>query len=85
MCVDFELTELGSDSHEVSTIDRHVLNAALGQLSEDHRVVVVLHEIEGLRYEEIADVLQVAVGTVKSRLHYAFEHLRRSLQPREER
>ena len=41
---------------------------ALGQLSEIHRSVVVLHYMEGLPVEEVAQVLGIPVGTVKSRL-----------------
>jgi RNA polymerase sigma-70 factor (ECF subfamily) len=45
-------------------------------LSEEHREVMVLREIEGLSYEEIADVLDVPRGTVESRLHRARQHLK---------
>ena len=44
------------------------VEAALGQLPAAFRTVVVLREIEGFTYEEIADILQVSLGTVKSRL-----------------
>ncbi len=44
------------------------VEAALRQVPEAFRRVVVLREIEGLTYEEIADLLQVSIGTVKSRL-----------------
>jgi len=47
------------------------LNAALQKLSKKHRSVVVLHDIEGLRHEEIAKILHISSGTVRSRLHYA--------------
>lgn len=43
--------------------------AALGALDETFRIVVVLKDIEGLDYHEIAQVLSVPVGTVKSRIH----------------
>lgn len=62
-----------------SVIDREALRQALGRLSEEHREVVVLHEIEGLRYAEIAEILGVPEGTVKSRLHHAFLNLRQAL------
>ncbi|HMP73711.1 MAG TPA: sigma-70 family RNA polymerase sigma factor [Kiritimatiellia bacterium] len=52
------------------------LNKALSRLSEKHRTVVVLHDIQGLQHDEIARVLKVSSGTVRSRLHYA----RRALQ-----
>jgi RNA polymerase sigma-70 factor, ECF subfamily len=57
------------------------LNSALQQLGEGHRTVVVLAEIEGLPLQEVADVLGLSLGTVKSRLHYAKEQLRKTLQP----
>ena len=59
--------------------DRESLRLALASLSTDHREVVVLHEIEGLKYAEIAEVLGIPEGTVKSRLHHAFAHLRAEL------
>ena len=64
---------------EASVVDRQALAAALARLSEDHRDVVVLHELQGLTYEEVAAVLRVPVGTVKSRLHHAFINLRREM------
>lgn len=67
-------------SPEVPVIDRHVLQQALARLSSEHREVVLLHEADGLTYEEAAKVLDVPVGTVKSRLHHAFAQLRRSLE-----
>lgn len=51
------------------------LNAALQSLSHTHRTVVVLHEIEGLPHEEIADLMGCSVGTVRSRLYYARQQL----------
>lgn len=74
------LSESGPQHNpEGSLIDRQALRAALRRLSEEHREVVLLHEVEGLAYEEISQVLGVPVGTVKSRLHHAFLNLRRSL------
>jgi RNA polymerase sigma-70 factor, ECF subfamily len=62
-----------------SIVDKVTLHTALEALSEEHREVVVLHELESLTYEEIAVIAGVPVGTVKSRLHHAFAHLRRIL------
>src|SRR5262245_34647826 len=53
---------------------------ALDQLPFDHRTVMVLREIDGLSYEEIATSLNVAVGTVKSRLARARQELRAVLR-----
>jgi RNA polymerase sigma-70 factor, ECF subfamily len=54
--------------------------AALDQLPFDQRTVMVLREIDGLSYDEIADSLDVAIGTVKSRLTRARQTLRRELR-----
>jgi RNA polymerase sigma-70 factor (ECF subfamily) len=56
--------------------DEQRLRAALDGLTPDHRAVLVLKEIEGRKYETIADVLGVPVGTVRSRLHRARLELR---------
>ena len=49
---------------------RQRIDRALGQLSAEHRTVLVLHEFEGLEYKEIADRLGCSIGTVMSRLFY---------------
>lgn len=51
------------------------LNAALLKLSEVHRMVVVLHDIQGLPHQEIAAILDCNPGTVRSRLFYARQQL----------
>lgn len=56
------------------------INSALEHLSKNSRAVIVLKEIEGLPYEEIAEVLNASVGTIKSRLSRAREELRRLLR-----
>ncbi len=50
---------------------RELVDAAVAQLPEHHRVVFVLRELEGKTYEEIADITQCNLGTVKSRLNRA--------------
>jgi len=57
------------------------LDRALQSLSEEHRAVVVLTEIEGLPLHEAAEILGTGVGTVKSRLHYAKKRLQILLKP----
>lgn len=52
----------------------------LGRLSDEHRQVIMLREIDGLSYEEIADALQISKGTVMSRLHYARRRLQEGLK-----
>lgn len=51
------------------------LNEALLKLSEPHRTVVVLHDVQGVSHEEIAEILGCNVGTVRSRLFYARQEL----------
>jgi RNA polymerase sigma-70 factor (ECF subfamily) len=55
------------------------LNRALQTLSEKHRTVVVLHDIQGLPHEEIAKMLGCSSGTVRSRLFYARQQLQSEL------
>lgn len=51
------------------------LDKALGELSEKHRTVFLLYTIKGLSYREIADALEISIGTVMSRLFYARKNL----------
>lgn len=55
------------------------VQAALNRLAPDHRAVVVLKDLDGLRYEEIAGILKIPIGTVRSRLHRARLELRERL------
>ncbi len=58
---------------------RDEVRRAIGALSFNQRVVVVLYYLNGLSLDEIASALECPVGTVKSRLYYARENLRRRL------
>jgi len=60
--------------------ERRLLQS-LEQLDDDHRAVVVLRDIEGMDYHQIAEILEVPAGTVKSRLHRARMDLRERLKP----
>jgi RNA polymerase sigma-70 factor (ECF subfamily) len=51
------------------------LNAAMQKLSEPHRLVVTLHDVQGLSHEEIAKIMDCNIGTVRSRLFYARQQL----------
>lgn len=51
------------------------LNEAMQKLSEPHRLVVTLHDVQGLAHEEIAEIMDCNVGTVRSRLFYARQQL----------
>lgn len=57
------------------------LNEAMQKLSIKHRTVVTLFEIDGLGHQEIAEIMNCSVGTVRSRLHYAKQQLQAELQP----
>jgi RNA polymerase sigma-70 factor (ECF subfamily) len=51
------------------------LNEALMKLSEPHRMVVVLHDVQGQSHEDIAEIMDCNIGTVRSRLFYARQQL----------
>ncbi len=57
------------------------VNGAIDALSEDLRQAIVLREIEGLSYEEIADVMNCPIGTVRSRIFRAREAIATKLRP----
>ena len=61
--------------------DEALLQAALNRLSTEHRTVLVLKDIEGLKYEEIAEILDVPIGTIRSRIHRARLELKELLEP----
>ncbi len=58
------------------------VESALAELPPDFRAAVVLCDIEGLSYEEIADVLELKLGTVRSRIHRGRTMLRKALAHR---
>jgi RNA polymerase sigma-70 factor (ECF subfamily) len=59
-----------------------MVHAALAELSTEYRTILVLREIDGCRYDEIAHILDLPVGTVRSRLFRARLQLRDQLAPR---
>lgn len=61
-----------------------LLERALGQLPEDQRITVILCDVQGYAYEEAARIMQVALGTVKSRLSRARAALRENLRGQEQ-
>lgn len=68
-------TATGPDMH-ARIDDRDVIEQAFHRLSTEHRTVVVLHHYVGLPLAVIAEITDVPVGTVKSRLHHAMRNLR---------
>jgi RNA polymerase sigma-70 factor, ECF subfamily len=67
-------------NYQRNEIRQHI-NAALAQLSPEHRAVIVLKEIEDLQYQEIAEILNLSIGTVMSRLFYGRKKLQSMLRP----
>jgi RNA polymerase sigma-70 factor (ECF subfamily) len=57
---------------------------ALGRLSAEHRTVLVMKDMEGQKYETMAEILQVPIGTIRSRLHRARLELREVLEKNEQ-
>jgi RNA polymerase sigma-70 factor (ECF subfamily) len=57
------------------------VGAAIATVPEKYRLALVLRDIEGLAYEEIAQVLNIPGGTVRSRINRARSMLKRKLQP----
>jgi RNA polymerase sigma-70 factor, ECF subfamily len=61
--------------------ERRLLSQAIAKLEDDHRLLVTLRDLEGLSYEEIVEITELPIGTVKSRLHRAREKLVDLLAP----
>jgi RNA polymerase sigma-70 factor (ECF subfamily) len=81
---DDEELEAADESSDPTVLAEHALErerivAAWPRLHEQHRVVLSLHEIEGYSLEEVATIIEVPLGTAKSRLHRARHHLRELL------
>ena len=66
--------------NQMPVVDRIALDKAIAQLPPGYRAVFVLHDIEGHEHEEVARMLNVAVGTSKSQLHKARMRLRALLR-----
>ncbi|MEO0973873.1 MAG: RNA polymerase sigma factor RpoE, partial [Pseudomonadota bacterium] len=60
---------------------RRTIEHAIGELPEDLRTAIILRELEGLSYEEIAVAMECPVGTVRSRIFRAREAISKHLQP----
>lgn len=72
-------------SNPLRTLSDRELGTEIGQalsgLSEDHRSILLLREVEGMSYEEIAETLEIPRGTVMSRLFHARRNMQRLLRP----
>jgi RNA polymerase sigma-70 factor (ECF subfamily) len=71
----------GSEGAEIVLARRQAIDRALGELPVEWREAVVLRDVQGLTYQEIAAITEVPIGTVESRLFRARERLRRLLAP----
>ena len=75
-----DFTAKGSPLRNISLSELQIkLNEALQNLSEKHRTVVVMHDMQGIPHEEIAKVVGASVGTVRSRLFYARRQMQSEL------
>jgi RNA polymerase sigma-70 factor (ECF subfamily) len=75
-----DLTAKGSPLRNLSLSELQIkLNEALQNLSEKHRTVVVMHDMQGIPHDEIAKVVGASVGTVRSRLFYARRQMQAEL------
>jgi len=86
---DAEASDIGTNLRDATTPERHLLADEIGRtvervlatLPEDLRTAVTLREIDGLSYEEIAEVMDCPIGTVRSRIFRAREAIDKELQP----
>ena len=74
-------SELSRPGHALEQAEEETrVRRILDRLSPEHRAVLVLKDMEGQKYEAIADILQVPIGTIRSRLHRARLELRAVLE-----
>lgn len=69
------------DEQLVQNERREEIEKALSQLSDEHRETILLREVQGMEYNEIADIMECSKGTVMSRLFYARKKLQTLLKP----
>ncbi len=75
-----EFSSKGSVLRKMSLSEfQEKMNAAMLKLSEKHRAVVTMHDVQGMAHAEIADVMDCSEGTVRSRLFYAHKQLQAEL------
>src|SRR4051812_23656409 len=72
----------GPDTLLLTKVDHEMLHQAVAELPVEFREILVLRELEGFSYKEIAELADVPIGTVMSRLARAREQLRKMLLPR---
>ena len=77
---DFEGNAPPPDDRMSRSEDVEQLQNAMGRLSEEHRTVLILREMQQLDYDAISEVLELPIGTVRSRIHRAREQLKQQLE-----
>ena len=82
--LNLEVEEFAGPTPQVDEVDRERLAAALADLPDEFRLVLLMFYFEELSYQEIAKQLEIPIGTVMSRLSRAKGHLRRRLAPDDE-
>jgi RNA polymerase sigma-70 factor (ECF subfamily) len=75
-----EIDSFIKESTEDVSERQRIVRTAVDKLSPKHKKVVVLCDLEGFPQEEAAEIIGVAIGTVRSRLHYARENLKKLLK-----
>lgn len=80
---EMDVADVSADPHTRAEMRelQQIIALGLQRLSDDHRAVLVLFDINGLSYEEIGEILDVPLGTVKSRLNRARLALRKLIAP----
>ncbi|HEY4580022.1 MAG TPA: sigma-70 family RNA polymerase sigma factor [Candidatus Acidoferrales bacterium] len=81
LCAEFKAPGASPFDELASREVQQAVRQALGRVAENFRTAVILRDLEGLAYEEIAEVLDVSVGTVKSRILRGRRALRELLEP----
>jgi RNA polymerase sigma-70 factor (ECF subfamily) len=75
-----DASELSQPGHALEQREQErLIQQALNRLSPEHRAVLIMKDMEGQKYETMAEVLQVPIGTIRSRLHRARVELREIL------
>jgi len=80
-----DLTEMSQPGFALEQAEEgRRIQAALNRVSAEHRAVLILKDMEGQKYETMADILEVPIGTIRSRLHRARLELREVLEQLEQ-